>query len=464
MFDLLIHNGQVALSKGWQSLDIAIQAGKIVALEANLKPAAATHTLDATGLLIFPGFIDSHTHMGIPIKDTWSADDFESGSRAAAWGGVTTILDFTVQARGQSYRQALEERRGRAQGKSHVDYGLHVNVTDNNPAWQHEIGELIGEGFTHFKAFTTYREAGMMIEPDDMRRVLGEIGRHGGFLMLHAEDNELVARATQPNLAAGNLAPLYHARSRPAEAEAKAIRDAAAIARDLDAQLYIVHLSSQAGLEAGLEARAQGTKIYLETCPQYLLMTEQMFERPNGHWYITTPPMRSAADAQALWQALADGHIDTVATDHCPFTIAQKESGGRDFSRTPNGIPGVATLFPLLYTYGVTEGQITLKRLLELLAENPARIFGLDDRKGKIAIGMDADLVLWDEREESIIQAQEIPGAADWNPYENVPVAGKVVSTLSRGRMLIANGQFVGDEVWGACVTSHKKNGGLVQM
>lgn len=456
MFDLVILNGRVALPDGWQNLDIAVQAGKIVALETNLKPAAATRTLDATGLLVFPGFIDCHTHMGIPIKDTWSADDFESGTRAAAWGGVTTILDFTVQARGQSYRQALEERRGRAQGKSHIDYGIHVNVTDNNPAWQHEIGELISEGFTHFKAFTTYREAGMMIEPDDMRRVLGEIGRHGGFLMLHAEDNELIAQATQQNLAAGNLAPIYHARSRPATAEAKAIRDAAAIARDLDAQLYIVHLSSQAGLEAGLEARAKGTKIYLETCPQYLLMTEQMFERPNGHWVITTPPMRTAADAHALWQALADGHIDTVATDHCPFTMAQKESGGRDFSRTPNGIPGVATLFPLLYTYGVTERQITLKQLLELLAENPARIFGLDDRKGKIAVGMDADLVLWDEREETTIQAQEIPGVADWNPYENVSVAGKVAYTLSRGRVLIANGQFVGDEVWGECVRSRQ--------
>ncbi|MBK9049649.1 MAG: dihydropyrimidinase [Chloroflexi bacterium] len=444
MFDLIIYNGSVVFSHGTLRVDIGVKDGKIAALEQGLDTAAATQTLDATGLLIFPGFIDSHTHMGIPIKDTWSADDFESGSRAAAWGGVTTILDFTVQARGQSYRQALDERRGRAQGKSHIDYGIHVNVTDNNPAWQHEIGELISEGFTHFKAFTTYREAGMMIEPDDMRRVLGEIGRHGGFLMLHAEDNELIAQATAPNLAAGNLTPIYHARSRPATAEAKAIRDAAAIARDLDAQLYIVHLSSQAGLEAGLEARAKGTKIYLETCPQYLLMTEQMFARPNGHWVITTPPMRTAADAQALWQALADGHIDTVATDHCPFTIAQKESGGRDFSRTPNGIPGVATLFPLLYTYGVAEGQITLKRLLELLAENPARIFGLDDRKGKIAIGMDADLVLWDEREETTIQAQEIPGAADWNPYEGVPVAGKVVSTLSRGRVLIANGQFVG--------------------
>lgn len=456
MFDLLIQNGDAILPNEVAQLDIGIQDGKIVTLEAGLGNAAATQTIDASGLLVFPGFIDCHTHMGIPIKDTWSADNFESGSRAAAWGGITTILDFTVQAKGQSYREALEERRGRAQGKSHVDYGIHVNVTDNNPVWQQEIGELIREGFTHFKAFTTYREAGMMIEAGDFRRVLGEIGRHGGFLMLHAEDNELIAQATAHNLAEGNLAPLYHARSRPAAAEAKAIRDAAAIARDLDAQLYIVHLSSQAGLEAGLEARVNGTKIYLETCPQYLLLTEQVFERENGHWYITTPPMRSAADARALWQALADGHIDTVATDHCPFTITQKESGGRDFTRTPNGIPGVATLFPLLYTYGVKEGQITLKRMLELLAENPARIFGLDDRKGKIAVGMDADLVLWDEREEHILTAQEIPGAADWNPYEGVPVAGRVVSTLSRGRTLVANGQFVGDRVWGELVTSQQ--------
>lgn len=457
-YDLVIHSGNVVLSESVSRIDIGIQDGKVVALETGLDPAAATQTLDATDRLIFPGFIDCHTHMGIPIKDTWSADNFESGSRAAAWGGITTILDFTVQARGQSYRQALEERRGRAQGNSHIDYGLHVNVTDNNPAWQHEIGELISEGFTHFKAFTTYREAGMMIEGDDFRRILGEIGRHGGFLMLHAEDNELIAQATAHNLAEGNLAPIYHARSRPATAEAKAIKDAAALARDLDAQLYIVHLSSQAGLEAGLEARAKGTKIYLETCPQYLLMTEGMFERPNGHWYITTPPMRTAADAEALWQALADGHINTVATDHCPFTIVQKESGGRDFNRTPNGIPGVATLFPLLYTYGVRDGRISLKRMLELLAENPAHIFGLDDRKGKIAVGMDADLVLWDEREMVELHAADIPGAADWNPYEYVVVAGKVTHTLSRGRILIADGQFVGHDVRGELLVSRNSH------
>lgn len=457
-YDLVIHNGNVVLPDAIHQVDIGIQSGKITNLESGLDPAAAAQTLDASGLLIFPGFIDSHTHMGIPIKDTWSADNFESGSRAAAWGGITTILDFTVQAKGQSYREALAERRGRAQGKCHIDYGIHVNVTDNNPASQHEIGELIQDGFTHFKAFTTYREAGMMIEGDDFRRVLGEIGRHGGFLMLHAEDNELIAQATTQNLAQGNTSPIYHARSRPATAEAKAIRDAAALARDLDAQLYIVHLSSQAGLEAGLEARARGTKIYLETCPQYLLLTEQVFERDNGCWYITTPPMRTAADAHALWQALSDGHIDTVATDHCPFTIAQKESGGRDFLHTPNGIPGVATLFPLLYTYGVKENQITLKRMLELLAENPARIFGLDDRKGKIAVGMDADLVLWDERKEHILTAQEILGAADWNPYEGVPVAGKVAYTVGRGRVLIANGQFVGNEIWGDLVTSNQSD------
>lgn len=454
MFDLLILNGLVALPGELARLDIGVREGKIAALTPNLGDAAAAYTIDATGQLVFPGFIDCHTHMGIPIKDTWSADDFASGSRAAAWGGITTILDFTVQAPGQSYHNALLERRGRAQRQCHIDYGLHVNLTDNNPAWQPEIGQLIADGFTSFKAFTTYREAGMMIEPADLRRLLGEIGRHGGLLMLHAEDDELVSQATQANQAAGRLAPIYHARSRPAAAEAKAIRDAAAVAREAGAPLYIVHLSSQAGLEAGLEARAKGTTIYLETCPHYLLMTEGMFERPNGHWYITTPPMRTAADAEALWQALADGHIDTVATDHCPFTIAQKESGGQDFSRTPNGLPGVATLFPLLYTYGVQDERISLARLLELLAENPARIFGLAQRKGQIALGLDADLVVWDERVMTKVNAAEIPGAADWNPYQNVVVGGKVTFTVSRGRVLIAKGQFVGPDVWGECLTA----------
>jgi dihydropyrimidinase len=454
MFDLLLLNGLVASSDGYERLDIGVQEGKIAALEPNLGDAAAAHTIDAADQLVFPGFIDCHTHMGIPIKDTWSADDFESGSRAAAWGGITTILDFTVQTPGQSYHNALLERRGRAQGHCHIDYGLHVNLTDNNPGWQPEIGQLIKQGFTSFKAFTTYREAGMMIEPADLRRLLAEIGQHGGLLMLHAEDDEIIRQATATNLAAGHLAPIYHARSRPAEAEAKAIRDAAAIARQVNAPLYIVHLSSQAGLEAGLEARAQGTKIYLETCPHYLLMTEGMFERPNGHWYITTPPMRTAADAEALWQAIADGHIDTVATDHCPFTIAQKESGGRDFTRTPNGMPGVATLFPLLYTYGVQDERISMPRLLQLLAENPARIFGLEQRKGRIAIGLDADLVVWDEREWVKLQAADIPGAADWNPYQNVVVGGKVAFTVSRGRVLVVDGRFVGDNVWGKCLTA----------
>lgn len=438
-YDLLIRHGEVILPGGRQRVDIAVRDGRIAAIAPAID-GTAIRTIDASGMQVFPGVIDPHTHMGIPIKTTTSADDFRTGSEAAASGGVTTILDFTVQKPGESPTSALERRLGAAESGCRIDYAVHVNLTDRQAHWLPQIPDLIAAGHTSFKVFSTYRDAGMMIDWTDFRTVLETIHRHGGLLMLHAEDNGIVERETARHVSAGYRSPIWHARSRPAEAEAEAIRVAAAIAGELGARLYIVHLSSAAGLAAALSARRQGARLILETCPQYLLLDESRFDGPRGHDFIATPPLRTAADREALWEALADGSIDTIGTDHCPFTRAQQDEWEGRFDRAPNGLPGVATSFPLLFTHGVVSGRISAERLAELTATAPARHFGIDSRKGRIAVGTDADLLIWDPEAPATLHAADIPGAADWSPYEGWPVAGSVAWTILRGRPVFIRG------------------------
>ena len=446
-FDLLVVNGDVVTKKGSERLDIGVSRGIITVLSPNLN-RNADRVIDATGKLVFPGFIDAHTHMGIPIMNTHSIDDFESGSVAAAFGGVTTIIDFTVQEKGQSLRESVELRIKKAQ-TCHVDCGLHVNITDQPEKRLSEISDLITDGFTAFKVFSTYRQSGMMVTWDEFRKVLQQVNEHGGLLCLHAEDNELVESCTAEHLHTGGAAAISHARSRPAEAEARAIARAAEIAGDLGAALYVVHVSSQAGLEAGLRARVRGVRIFLETCPQYLLLNEESYRRENGHRWITTPPLRTKLDTEALWEGLAADQIDVVGTDHCPFTIQQKEAGRDAFHLTPNGLPGVETLFPLMFTYGIKTGRISLQQLLRVLAENPARIFGLSNHKGALRVGADADLVIWNPEGEQTITARGLHGRADWSPYEGMTVAGKLEYTILRGRILVEGDEFLGNAVQG---------------
>lgn len=451
MFDLLLTNGRVATNQDVQRLDIAVKDETIVQLSPQIE-AEARQCIDAAGKLILPGMIDAHTHMGIPIMATQSIDDFESGSVAAACGGITTIIDFTVQGKGQSLKDSIDVRLRKARGKCHVDFGLHVNYTDDPENRLHEIPPLVHAGLRYFKVFSTYRQAGMMVTWDQFRLILQKVDDHGGLLCLHAEDDDLVETLTRENVANGHTQPIYHARSRTPEAEAYAIKIASEIAAKSGAALYIVHLSSEAGLREGLRARENGVKIFLETCPQYLLLTEKQYEKDNGHFWITTPPLRKQSDCDALWKALARGDIDVVATDHCPFTAAQKNAGKGHFHKTPNGIPGVETLFPLLYTYGVAEGRLSLSRMLDVLAARPAEIFGLQSKKGSIRVGADADLVIWDPEPRTTIRAENLHGNADWSPYEGTRISGHLVHTLLRGKPLVENGEFVGHEVFGRFV------------
>ncbi|NIR48664.1 amidohydrolase family protein, partial [candidate division KSB1 bacterium] len=376
-------------------------------------------------------------------------DDFESGSIAAAFGGVTTVFDFTVQGKDQTLKDSVETRLQKARGKCHVDYGLHVNITDEPEIRLWELPELIDEGFTSFKVFSTYREAGMMVTWEQFRQILSRVDERGGLLMLHAEDNDEIEATTREFLSANPAAPIFHALSRTPFAEASAVFHAAEIANQFDASLYIVHLSSYDGLEAGVEARDLGINIYLETCPQYLVLNEECYQRENGHYWITTPPLRTQDDCESLWDALASGEIDVVGTDHCPFTIEQKNSGEGFFNRTPNGLPGVETLFPLLYTYGVAEDRITLEQLVRVLAKNPAKIFGIYPRKGAIEIDSDADLVIWDPNQSYTITADNMHGRADWSPYEGMEIKGKLDRTILRGQVIVEGKKFLGEKVFG---------------
>ncbi|MFQ5637635.1 MAG: dihydropyrimidinase [bacterium] len=448
-FDLLIQNGKVVTHSETRRADVGIREGKIVALATHL-PQAADEIIDAEHKLVFPGFIDAHSHMGIPIMDTHSIDDFESGSVAAAFGGVTTIFDFTVQAKDEMLRDSVQRRIKKAQGKCHVDYGLHVNITDEPEMHLWEIMELVDEGFTSFKVFSTYKQAGMMVTWEQFQQILEKVSERGGTLMLHAEDNEEIESMTRELIADGQTFPIFHPVSRPPYAESQAILEAMEIAlQQEDASLYIVHISSWDALDAALEARSFGLDIYLETCPQYLLLTEDYYRRKDGHHWITTPPLRSPDDAEGLWDALAEGEIDVVATDHCPFTVQQKNSGGGVFYQTPNGLPGVETLFPLLYTYGVAEGRISLQRLVQVLASNPAKIFGLYPKKGVIAIGSDADLVIWNPNASYKITADKMHGNADWSPYEGMNIKGALEYTILRGQILVEKERFAGEQVFG---------------
>ena len=367
-------------------------------------------------------------------------------------------VDFTVQEQGQTLRESIEVRVGKANGNCHVDYALHVNVTDQPAVRVSEIPELISGGFRNFKVFSTYRQAGMMVTWDDFRQVLSAVDQNGGLLFLHAEDNDIIEGQTETNIKAGRLGAKYHGHSRPPEAEAAAIKRASEIALELDAELYIVHLSSRHGLEAALEARKRGTRLHLETCPQYLVLIDDVLNKENGHNWITTPPMRSQDDADALWEALAEGFIDVVATDHCPFTVQQKSVGSEAFHLTPNGLPGVETLFPLLYTYGVTKQRIALQQLVNLLAKNPARLCGLYPRKGVIRVGADADFAIWNPNETDSIRAANLHGHADWSPYEGMATDGRLEYTILRGQVLVKGGKFLGSNVFGSLLLSEERN------
>jgi len=431
----LIRNGSVVTATGVLAGDVLIQDERI----AEVAPGIAADTdltYDAAGKLVIPGGIDVHTHLDMPYGDTTSADDFASGTIAAAFGGTTSIVDFAVQSPGGTLHQALENWMQRARGNAAIDYGFHMIVTDLPLAAEREMDELIAEGVTSFKLFMAY-PGRLMVDDATIFRVLLRTAENGGTVMMHAENGGVIEVLTKRALAAGKTEPRQHALTRPALAEAEATHRAIALAEMADAPVYIVHVSAAEAVDEVAAARARGLGVYAETCPQYLFLTAEC----EDERYVMSPPLRDRRSQERLWRALAADELQVVATDHCPFRMKDKR-GREDFTKIPGGAPGIETRMSLLFDGGVVGGRFGVERFVELTATNPAKLFGLFPRKGTIAPGSDADIVVWDPEGTRTISAKTQFAKGGFNVFEGRTVKGIASYTVSNGKVVFERGQL----------------------
>jgi len=435
-YDLAIRGGTVVTSMTTEVADVGIDDETIAAVGRDLR---GSQEIDASGKLVLPGVIDAHTHMALPVGRTRSSDDFRSGSIAAACGGVTTIVDFTVGGPETSIPEEIERRRADA-AESVVDYALHAEVIGWRPGREWEFREAIGLGVTSFKFFTAYADSGRRTSPDEMSTAFGALAEWSAVALVHAEDESLIASIAERFTAEeiGRMGTL--AEARPDLCERSAIVQVARIARETGCRTHIVHVSSRLGLEAVREGRRAGASMTAETCPQYLLLSRDLYDREDGRLFSASPALRTQDDQKALWEGLRRRDIDWVATDHCPFTSEQKAWHG-DFRALPYGLPGVETLLPLVYSEGVGSGRLSLTDLPRLLSEEAAKTLGLYPKKGAVEIGADADLVLFDPEEQWTVSADGLHMNTDFSPYEGREVVGRVFATISRGRLIFRQGE-----------------------
>src|ERR1700761_475482 len=445
----LIQDGTVVTAERTEKVDILIEGGTVAEVRANIDPAGHT-VVNATGLFVLPGGIDAHTHMDMPFGGTVSADDFLTGTRAAAIGGTTTIVDFAIQAKGTRMRDALDIWRAKAEGKACIDYGLHMIVTDlgsdNGKQGLHDMDDMVREGVASFKLFMAYPNV-LMVDDGTIFKALRQTARNGALVCMHAENGSAIDVIVQQALAEGKTAPIHHALTRPTRAESEAVHRAIALAEMAGVPVYIVHLSSEDALNQVREARDRGLPAFAETCPQYLLLSieDQMpgksFEEAK---YVFTPPLREKKNQAKLWDGLKHDHLQVVSTDHCPFCFAdQKALGKDDFTKIPNGGPGIENRMQLIYHHGVNAGRLTLNRFVELTSTAPARIFGMYPRKGTIAAGSDADIVLWDPKADHTITAATHHMRVDYSMFEGFKVRGNARKVYSRGELIVDGGRFV---------------------
>ena len=442
MKKILIKKGTLVTPEKVFQADILISNQKIEKIADQIEDDILD-IIDAEGKYLFPGFIDPHTHMGVPVRGTMSADDFDSGSLAALHGGVTTIIDFTVQEKGESLMASLKRRKTQANGRTSVDYALHCNVTDFKESHIAEIPAIIQEGVISFKAFTAYRDAGMQLNDRQILELLWQVKIAGGTVMFHAENGDMVDFLTTKYVKYHKTTPPYHSLSRPAETEIEAVSRILTLNKFIQCPVYFVHLSTTEAVQIAALTRQKKQPVYLETCPHYLLFDESIYASEEGHLYIAAPAFRRKEDCEFLWQALQNNLIDTIGTDHCPFSRAQKDAGQREFHRTPNGLSGVETLFAVLYNEGVKKKRLTLQKLVSLISEEPARLFGLFPKKGILLEKSDADLVIFDPKGKGNIKLRDLHSRVDWTPYEGMETEGRIESVMLRGNWLVQNGKQV---------------------
>ena len=445
-FDTIIANGTVVTASDTYPADIGISDGKINAIAVSLPREQGKKIIDAKGKYVFPGGIDVHTHLDMPFGGTTSSDDFETGTRAALFGGTTTLIDFAIQGKGQTLRTALDTWMEKASKRAIADYAFHCIVTDLPPARMEEMNEVVREGITSFKLFMAYPGV-LMLDDASIFKALRTASKNGAMICMHAENGSAIDVIVQQALAEGKTAPKYHALTRPTTAEAEAVGRAVALAEMAGAPLYIVHLSCNDALEKVREARDRGLPVYAETCPQYLYLSIENFDVPGfeGAKYVFTPPLREKWHQEKLWQGLKHDHLQVVSTDHCPFCYKeQKELGKGDFTKIPNGGPGIEHRMSLVYSGGVAAGRFGVNRFVELVSTTPAKLFGLYPRKGAIAVGSDADLVVFDPKRKHTISAKTHHMRVDYSMFEGIQVTGMPDVVLSRGRVMVEGDQFHG--------------------
>jgi dihydropyrimidinase len=445
-FDTVIRNGTVVTATDTYAADVGITNGVIAAIGKDLPIENSGKVIDATGRYVIPGGIDVHTHLDMPFGGTTSADDFETGTIAAAFGGTTTLIDFAIQYKGQTLHQAFDTWMKKASGKAATDYAFHCIITDLADAQLQEMKTLVREGVPTFKLFMAYPGV-FMLDDASIFRAMNMAANSGGMICLHAENGGAIDVIVQRALAEGKKAPKYHALTRPTTAEAEATGRAIALAEMAGAPVYIVHLSCNEALEKVREARDRGLRTYAETCPQYLYLSLENMDAPGfeAAKYVFTPPLREKWHQEKLWQGLAQDDLQVVSTDHCPFCFKeQKELGKDDFTKIPNGGPGIEHRLSLVYSGGVNGKRFSPNRFVQVVSTAPAKLFGLYPRKGTVAVGSDADLVVFDPNEEQTISVKTHHMRVDYSMFEGIRVKGIPKIVLSRGRTIIENGKFTG--------------------
>ncbi|WP_313155015.1 dihydropyrimidinase [Lacrimispora sp.] len=438
----LLKGGTVVSGSGLIQADVLMDEGKIQAVEAGIQ-AEEAEVIDVTGKLLFPGFIDAHTHFDLHVAGTVTADNYETGTKAALSGGTTMIIDFATQYQGETLEKALENWHKKSDGNASCDYGFHLAISDWNPSISKELEEIVEGGVTSFKLYMTYDE--MYLNDKKIYQVLKRLKEVGGIAGIHCENMGLIEALKEEEKAKGNLSVNAHKKTRPAAVEAEAIGRLLKIAGLADTPVIIVHLSSGEGYQEVKYARERGQEVYLETCPQYLLLDESVYDLPGfeGSKYVISLTIKKKKDSIRLWNALLKNHIQTIATDHCSFTTSQKAAGKDDFTKIPNGMPGVESRPVLIYSFGVLEHNLKLEQMCRLLSENPAKLYGVYPQKGAIAPGSDGDIVVWNPDVQWTLSVENQVANVDYCPFEGTSVKGKAELVFLKGRLAAKDGQVV---------------------
>lgn len=443
----IIRNGTIVTAADTYRADVLIEDGVIKQIGHSLS-AEGAEIVDATGKYVFPGGVDPHTHLDMPFGGTVTADDFETGTRAAAFGGTTTIIDFCLTDKGKPLSESLKKWHAKAAGKAVIDYSFHLMISEINDAVLAELPSIVkDEGITSFKVFMAYKN---VFQADDgtLYRTMLSAKELGAMVMVHAENGDVIEFLVEKALAEGNTDPIYHALTRPSAIEGEATARAAALAELTGARLFVVHVTCAEAVKAIREARTRGVDVWGETCPQYLVLDQSYLALPDfeGAKYVWSPPLREKSHQEVLWNALITGSLQTLGSDQCSFNFkGQKDLGKGDFSKIPNGGPVIEDRFSILYSEGVAKGRLTLNQFVEIVSTRNAKLFGLFPRKGTIAVGSDADIVIFDPTAERTISAETHHMNVDYNPFEGLCVSGVPESVLSRGEFVIRNQAFVGE-------------------